>query len=356
MKYLISAGGTGGHIYPAISIINTIRKNDKSHEILFIGTTTRMEKDIIPQLGIKYIGLDIIGLSKNPLKLVEALYYNLKSYKKSLKIIKDFNPDITIGVGGYVTAPVCLASHKLNVPILLHEQNSIPGKANKMLSKYATVVCLSMENSKKYFSTNNCVYTGNPRGEEILTYPKANKKDYGLNENKKLVLITTGSLGAETVNEKIKEMLKNFNETSYEILFVTGKKTYEYFKDCTKKGVKVVDYLEDMPKVLKITDLIVSRAGATTISEITSLGIPSILIPSPYVANNHQYVNAKDLEDHNACVLIEENHLDPNELLKEINNILNDKEKYDKLKKGAQKLGVSNSATRIYQEILKIVK
>ncbi len=355
MKYIISAGGTGGHIYPAIAIINKIKEKDNKAQFLYIGTTKRMEKDIIPNLGIKYIGIDIIGLSKNPIKLVKAGFDNLSGYIKCKKIIKDFKPDIVIGVGGYVTVPVILAANKLGVPVLLHEQNSVPGKANKMLSKYSSVVCVSMEDTINYFENVNCVYTGNPRGEEVFKYKKANKKDFGLSLDKKLVLITTGSLGASTVNEKLRDMLVNFKSNLYEILFVTGKATYDYFKDINVKGVKVVSYLDNMPEILQVTDVIVSRAGATTIAEITALGIPSILIPSPYVANNHQYLNALYLENKHACILIEEKDLTGELLLDKINYIFENKQEYDKLKSGAKSLGVLDSATRIYHEIQKLL-
>lgn len=356
MKYIISAGGTGGHIYPAISIINKIKEEDKKAEFLYIGTTNRMEKDIIPALGIKYIGINIIGMSKNPVRLCKAGYYNIKDYFICKKIIKEFKPNIVIGVGGYVTVPVVLASSKLNIPILLHEQNALPGKANKFLSRYATVICTSVESSKEYFPQDKCVFTGNPRGEEVLKHKKANKTELGLDKNKKLVLITTGSLGSQSVNGKIKSFLLDFKSDIYEILFVTGKSSYDEFKDIKVKGVKIVSYLDNMPEVLQITDFIISRAGASTIAEITALGIPSILIPSPYVANNHQYLNALDLEKKHACILIEEKDLTKELLQEKLDFVLTNKKEYDKLKQGTKSIGVTDSATRVYKQIKKIIK
>ncbi len=357
MKVIISAGGTGGHIYPAISIINKIKDLEKNSDVLYIGTTSRMEKDIIPNMKINYEGIKINGLSKNPIVSFNCIKNTLIGINKCKKIMKEFKPDVVIGVGGYVTVPVVLAAHKLNIPIVLHEQNSVPGKANKFLSKYASVVCVSMKETLPYFK--NGVFTGNPRSEEILNVKKGDKKSYGLTENKKLVLITTGSLGASSINEKILENIDELSKKEYEILFVTGNSSYENVKNRinnTNNNIKVVSYISNMIEVLKFTDVIVSRAGATTISEILALGLPSILIPSPYVANNHQYLNAKSLSDNNACILIEENNFDGKKLIDEIDSLLKDKNKYKTISNNAKKLSVNNSATLIYNEIKKLVK
>ena len=355
MKVIISAGGTGGHIYPAIAIINKLKEQEKKLDILYIGTTDRMEKDLIPNLGINYVGIEMSGLSKNPIKCFKTFIKLLKSNAKCKKVIKDFKPDVVIGVGGYVTVPVIYNASRLGIPTLLHEQNSIPGKANKFLSKLASVVCVSMESSMKYFDTENVVFTGNPRGEDICKGVKANKKDYGLSLTKKLVLITTGSLGASTINEKIVKLLPKFENKNYEVLLVSGKDNYEKIKNIRyPKNIKVVPYIDDMSSVLKITDLIITRAGATIISEFTALGIPSILIPSPYVANNHQYINAKDLSDGGASYLIEEKDFDELLFINLIDKVLYDKDEYDKLSKNTLKFGVKDSSTRIYNEIKKI--
>lgn len=355
MKIIISAGGTGGHIYPAIAIINKLKEMEKNVDILYIGTTDRMEKDIIPNLGINYVGIEMSGLSKNIVRCFNTFIKLIKSNIKCKKIIKEFKPDVVIGVGGYVTVPVIYNASKLKIPTILHEQNSVPGKANKFLSKYATTICVSMEDSIKYFEKEKCVFTGNPRSEEVLKGIKANKNDYNLSLTKKLVLITTGSLGASTINEKIVNMLPKFENKNYEVLLVSGKENYDDIKNNRfPKNVKVVPYIEDMPSVLKVTDLIITRAGATIIAEFTSLGIPSILIPSPYVANNHQYLNAKALSDKNASYLVEEKDFNEDKLISLIDKILDDKEEYKKLKENTLKLGVKNSQTKIYNEIKKL--
>ena len=355
MRYIVSAGGTGGHIYPALAIIDKIKQMDKKAQILYIVTTDRMEKDIIPNMKIDYEGIKISGLSKNPFKLAKALYYNVEGIRKCKTIIKKFAPDLVIGVGGYVTFPVVYSAKKLGVKTLLHEQNSIPGKANRLLSKYADVICVSLEDSLKYFPKDKTYFTGNPRGEEVLKAKKITKESLGLSSNKKLVLITTGSLGASTVNEKVKETLPLLKKEAYEVLFVTGKSNYEEMKKYAGSNVKIVPYIDNMKEVLQVVDVLVSRAGATTISELLVLGIPSILIPSPYVANNHQYYNAKSLADHNACILLEEKDLTKENLLAKINLLIKDDHLRKEISANAKKLGVKDSASKIYEQIERLL-
>ena len=357
MKYIISAGGTGGHIYPALSIINKIKEKDKKAEFLYIGTTDRMEKDIVPNLGIEYIGIEISGISKNIKKLIRFFTGTVFGTKKCEKIMKRFKPDIVIGVGGYVTFPVILAAKKQKVKVILHEQNSIPGKANKFLSKYAETICISMESSRKYFEHKNIVLTGNPRGEDILNSKKGNKKDYDLSLTKKLVLITMGSLGAGTINEKIVSLVNEFDNKNYEVLLVTGKNNYDEVKNVkVPKNVKLVPYIENMGEVLKFTDLIITRAGATILAEITALGIPSIIIPSPYVANNHQVINARDLESNGAAFVIEEKDFEKDLFISKIDEVLGNNKVYKEMSDNTKKIGITDSATRIYNEIEMLTK
>ena len=296
---------------------------------------------------------DFVGWLELPTNYDKEEFERIK--KAAQRIREDSEVLIVIGIGGYITVPVVLAAKDLGIKILLHEQNSIPGKSNIRLSKYADTVCISMESSKKYFEHKNVVLTGNPRGEEILKSKKANKKDYDLSISKKLVLITMGSLGADTINQKIISMLNDFKNKNYEVLLVTGRNNYEKTSNIEfPKNVKVVPYIENMGEVLKVTDLIITRAGATIISEITALGLPSILIPSPYVANNHQYINAKDLENNEAALIIEEKSFDKDELISKIDSILNDSKTYHKMTLATKKMGITDSATRIYKEIKKL--
>lgn len=359
MKIIVSAGGTGGHIYPALAIINKIKEKEPNSEILYIGTKDRMESTIIPEKKIPYFGIEMKGLNrKKPFKNISVL----KNYLNNIKILKDkikkFNPDIVIGVGGYVTAPVIYSSKKLGYKTFIHEQNSIPGLSNKYLIKYSDKIGVSLPDSIKYFPKDKVEFTGNPRSEEVISIKEIKKIDLGLNltESKKLVLIVMGSLGSTTMNRKLKETLSLFNNKDYEVVFVTGKNYYdEYRKLSIPSNVKMVPYLENMPQVLKKTDLVVSRAGASLIAEITALKIPSILIPSPYVTHNHQFKNAKSLEEAGATVIIEEEKYNKELLVSTIDSILEDKKLYNNMKNNASNLAVNDSATKIYQILRNLI-
>lgn len=359
MKIIVSAGGTGGHIYPALAIINKIKEQEPNTEILYIGTLDRMEKDIIPARNIPYFGIEMKGLNrKNILKNFSVL----NNYRKNISIlkkkIKEFNPDIVIGVGGYVTSPVIYSAKKLGYKTFIHEQNSIPGLSNKFLIRYTDKIGVSLEDSIKYFPKEKTIFTGNPRSEEVINTKEIEKEKLGLSlsKNKKLVLIVMGSLGSTTMNRKLKETLPLFKNKDYEVIFVTGKGYYdEYKKIKLPENVKMVAYLDNMAQVLKKTDLIVSRAGASSLAEITALGLPSILIPSPYVTHNHQLKNAKCLEENNATVIIEEESYDKSLLISKIDEILNDEKLYQELKTNSSKLGVKDSATRIYKILRNLI-
>lgn len=358
MKVIITAGGTGGHIYPAIAIINKIKMMEPDSEFIYIGTHNRMEKDIIPKLGFKYESIEIYGFSKSDIKQdFKNISLIRKAYKKCLGIIKSFNPDIVIGVGGYVTFPVIMAAHKLKIKTFLHEQNSIPGKSNKILIKFADKIGVSFEDSIKYFPKDKCVLTGNPCSENALDVKSISRTVYGLSYSKKAVLIVQGSLGSGVMNNKMKEFLSSVDNEDYDILYVTGKSYYDEFKkNKFSKNVKVVPFVENLSALLKDIDIMVTRAGASTISEITSLGIPSILIPSPYVANNHQYYNALSLKNNDACILIEEKDLNSDLLKKNIKLLLNDNDLYNKYKNNLLKMSISNSSTIIYDIIKEMLK
>jgi len=354
MKVIISAGGTGGHIYPALAIINKIKEMEPDSEFLYIGTHNRMEKDIIPKYNIPFKSIEIYGFNrKNVLKNFRSIKCLAKAIKIYKKEIKEFNPDVVIGVGGYVTVPVIYAANKLGIKTFIHEQNSVPGKANQFLSKYASHIFVSFKSTIKHFPEYKTTFTGNPCGEEALLKKEISKKEFGLNENKKLVLFVMGSLGSSRVNDILYKTMNLFENKKYEILFVTGKDSYDEMKD--KKypsNVKVVPFIDDMTRIMKKTDIIVSRAGASTLSEIIALKVPSILIPSPYVPDNHQYKNAIDLVNKNASILIEEKNLNGKTLVKTIDSILESEDKISEMKENLEQFMISDSATKIY-EILK---
>ena len=354
MKIVISAGGTGGHIYPAIAIINKIKEEEPKSDILYIGTSDRMEKDLIPELGIKYQEINVHGLKRKlTLENVKVLYEFLKARQQCKKIIKDFDPDVVIGAGGYVTGPVIWAAKKLGKKTFIHEQNSVVGLSNKYLTKYADKVGVSFESTLSSFPKEKVILTGNPCSEKALKMKKANKEDYGLDKNKKLVLIVMGSLGSRTINDKITSFLNNFKNKDYQVLFVTGNSYYEKVKNLkVPENVIIKPFIYELPSLMKVTDIMITRAGASTMSEILVLNIPSIFIPSPYVTNNHQYKNAMDLVNKNAGLILEEKDLTKDNLINLIDKTLSDKDKYNKIKNNLKELGIKDSSTRIY-EVLK---
>ena len=357
MRVVISAGGTGGHIYPALAIINKIKEIEPNSEFLYIGTHNRMEKDIIPKLGIPFETIEIYGFNrKNLFKNFKTLKCFYNAIKKCKKLIKDFNPDIVIGVGGYVTGPVIYSAKKVGFKTLIHEQNSIPGKANLFLSKYADRIAVSFKSTVKEFPEYKTIFTGNPCGENAIKVNSIDKRELGLNPNKKLIFFVMGSLGSAKVNEMLVKTMKLFNKKDYEILFVTGKSDYDKIKENKfPSNVHVVPYIENMIRVMKKTDLIVSRAGASTLSEIIALELPSILIPSPYVPDNHQYKNAKDLIDKKAAILIEEKNLKGDILVRTIDDIINNHDKTIQMKENLKDFKIENSATLIYNNIKEII-
>lgn len=354
MRILVAAGGTGGHIYPALALIDKFKSHDKNTKVIYVGTNNRMEKDIVPQLGLEFKSIEIYGLTKNVLNDVKNIYLIIKDINEIKKLIKEFKPDVVLGIGGYVTYPVIVAAHQLHVPIFIHEQNAIPGKVNKLTEKYANLIGVSMEESIKYFKNKNVFYSGNPTGSRALTIPKVKKSSIGFDDNKKLVVVVAGSLGSSTLSEKLKEYLKLVKNKDYQVLYITGKNIYDQFKDEKySKNVKIVPYFDDLPGILKSADLIVTRAGASTIAEIISLKIPSIFIPSPYVANNHQYYNAKALKDKNCAEMLSENNLDVINLSNTIDMMLDNSKVYiDNLKK----MEVIDSAELIYNKIKEMLE
>lgn len=356
MRVIITAGGTGGHIYPALSIYDKIIEKEPDSKVLYIGTTDRMEKDIVPKRGIKYVGLKISGLDrKNIFKSIKTLYLIIMSTIKSKRIIKEFKPDIVIGVGGYVTAPVIYSAKKLKYKTVIHEQNSIFGLTNKILLKYSDLVFTSFPNTinqvKKY--KEKIIFTGNPCSESAKAKKKIDKTTLGLDKNKKFVMIVMGSLGSMSINKNMEKLLPKFKSKDYEVVFITGKSYYEDFKNYELSNVKIVPYLEDFVGILKSADLLVSRAGATTLSEIIELSIPSILIPSPYVTANHQYKNAMDLVTKNSAVLLEENNIE--NLVETIDKTLSDEENLKNIKNNLEQFKINGSATKIFDEIKKLI-
>lgn len=357
MRILISAGGTGGHIYPALAIIEGFKKYDKDLEVLYIGTKNRMEKDIVPKNGIPYYGIEIYGLSKNIFKDIKDVFLIFKAKKEIKKKILEFKPDVVLGIGGYVTYPVLSVAKSLHIKTFIHEQNAIPGKTNKMISKYADIIGISFRESAKYFPNRNVLYTGNPTGIRALNTPRITKSSLGLNDDKPLVVVVCGSLGSESVNNAMKGYLKTLENKDYQVVYITGKNLYEEFiKIKYPKNVKVLPYLDNLTGLLKETDVLVARAGASTIAEVLSLKVPTIFIPSPYVANNHQYYNAVSLKNDNLALMLEEKDLSIPNITKNIEDLLYNKDKQIKIKNNLNKVSTLDSTKIIYDAIKELIK
>ncbi len=357
MRVIISAGGTGGHIYPALAIINKIKEIEPDSEILYIGTTDRMEKDLIPSLGYKYEALEVKGLKRKlTLDNIKTITCFINAIKKAKTIIKEFDPDIVIGCGGYVTAPVIYSAKKLGKKTFIHEQNSVVGLANKFLARYTDKIGVSFESTIKDFPKDKAVLTGNPCSEKALSIKKKTKEELGIDKNKKLVLIVMGSLGSTSINDKIFSFVDKFRGKNYSVIIVTGNSYYDKVKNRRlPDNVKIMPFIYEMPSVMKITDLMVTRAGASTISEITALEVPSIFIPSPYVVNNHQYKNAKDLTDKEAGIMLEEKDMTDKSLIELIDQTINDKEKIKQIKTNLKEIGIKDSSTRIYNILKELI-
>ena len=356
MRVIISAGGTGGHIYPALAIINKIKEKEPDSEFLYIGTHNRMEKDIVPSKGIPFKSIEMYGFSKKIFKNFKTVKCLFKAFGECRKIIREFNPDIVIGVGGYVTVPVIVSAHKLGYKTFLHEQNALPGKSNRYLSKHCDLIGVSFESSLDKFPKDKAIFTGNPCSEDALKAPIVLKSTLGLSATKKLVLIVMGSLGAGRVSKYLEKELNYFKDKDYEVLFVTGKGSYEeVMKYSYPKNVKIIPFYEGLTSVMKKTDVMVSRAGASTLSEIIALEVPSILIPSPYVANNHQYLNALDLVNKDAALIIEEKDLLDGILVKKVDDLINDEIKIKEIKDNLRGMRIKDSASIIYDNLKRVV-
>lgn len=362
MKIVISGGGTGGHIYPALALIREIQKETDEAEFLYIGTKNGLESKLVPRENIPFKSIHITGFKRKlSVENLKTVYRFIKGARDSKKILKDFKPDVVIGTGGYVCGPVVYAAAKLKIPTIVHEQNSVPGLTNKFLSRYVNKVAVCFKDAEDYFPKNKVVFTGNPRATEVLGKDGIRGRlSVGLGTGAPAVLIFGGSRGARPINEAVIKSLSDFGKKPYQVLYVTGDVHYEdVVKEAelvgSPKNVIIKPFIHNMPEVLAGIDLVVSRAGATTLAELTSLGIPSILIPSPYVTNNHQEKNARSLSDQGAAELLLEKELNSKSLVSYIDKILLDKEKLADMKMKSQKMGVPDSAMKLFSVIKQLI-
>lgn len=362
MKIVISGGGTGGHIYPALALVREIQKETNDAEFLYIGTTNGLESKIVPRENIHFKSIHITGFKRKlSVENLKTVLRFIKGARDSKRILKEFKPDIVIGTGGYVCGPVVYAAAKLKIPTIIHEQNSVPGLTNKFLSRYVNKIAVCFEDAKDYFPENKVVFTGNPRATEVIGKDGVQGRlSAGLSATMPTVLIFGGSRGARPINEAVVKSLSDLAKKPYQVLYITGDVHFEDVKKEAElagspENVIIKPFIHNMPEVLSGIDLVVSRAGATTLAELTSLGIPSILIPSPYVTNNHQEKNARSLSDKGAAELLLEKDLNSKSLVKYIDMILLDKEKLNNMKMKARKMGVPDSAQRLFSVMKQLI-
>lgn len=365
LKVLISGGGTGGHIFPAIAIADGLKARVPEAKILFVGAEGRMEMERVPQAGYEIKGLKVMGMNrKNMIKNIAVLYHYLKSKAEAHKIIKEFKPDVAVGVGGYASGAAVGAAGDLGIPTLLQEQNSYAGVTNKMLSKKASVVCVAYEGMDKFFKNVKIVSTGNPVRLELkastITRELATKS-FGLDPSKRTVLIVGGSLGARTINESVLRHLDLIRkQKDVQFIWQTGKFYSQEIKDTLHEKVKpdnlyVSDFISDMSKAYKAADLVVSRAGACSISELQLLGKPAILVPSPNVAEDHQTKNAMALVNRHAAICVKDAEARM-ALMPNVIKVVNDAEQLSSLGRNILQMAKPRATEQIVDEILKLAK
>ncbi len=356
MRVIISGGGTGGHIFPAIAIANALKSIDPEIEILFVGAKGKMEMEKVPAAGYKIIGLTVAGLQRKltaknllfPFKLIAGII-------QAKRVVKNFKPDVAIGVGGYASGPVLRVASNSGVPCLLQEQNSYPGITNKILAKKAKRICVAYPAMERFFPAGKIVITGNPVRQDIMTKVERSEavEYFGLDSSKKSILVIGGSLGARSVNDGILSGVKGLPE-DVQLLWQTGKFYFEEMKSGAGdvKNVKIQPFIKRMDMAYTVADVVISRAGALSVSELAVAGKPVIFIPSPNVAEDHQTKNAKVMVDDNAALLVKDD--DKDILIEKALELLNDSEMMSRLSKNILKHARPDAAKNIAQEVLEV--
>lgn len=363
LRIIISGGGTGGHIFPAVSIANAIKAKHPNAKILFVGAEGRMEMQRVPAAGYEIKGLPIKGFDRaHKLKNFKVLFKLWKSLRMARQIIKDFKPQVAVGVGGYASGATLYECAKMGIPCLIQEQNSYAGVTNKLLSKRVAKICVAYEGMERFFPANKIIMTGNPVRQNVL---KTNlsieeaRKSFGLDPNKKTILLVGGSLGARTINRSVIEHLNLIHDSEVQFIWQTGKYYYQKISDSMKgkelPNLKVMDFISDMGAAYKAADLIISRAGASSISEFQIIGKSVILIPSPNVAEDHQTKNAMALVNKQAAIYVKDAEA-PDTLLPLALKVIADDSKLKSLSENVKKMGLKNSADIIADEVLKLIK
>jgi UDP-N-acetylglucosamine--N-acetylmuramyl-(pentapeptide) pyrophosphoryl-undecaprenol N-acetylglucosamine transferase len=360
-RIIISGGGTGGHIFPAISIANALRKIDPETEILFVGAEGRMEMEKIPAAGYRIVGLPVAGLYRSlTFKNFSVLIKLLKSLNKAKKVIKEFNPDVVVGVGGYASGPVLRQAGKMGIPTLIQEQNSYAGVTNKLLAKKASTICVAYDGMEKYFPREKLIKTGNPvrqNFDDLKSLKDEALSFFSLTKEFPVILVLGGSLGAGTLNSSLSDNINVLRDSDCQWLWQTGKYYYEKVKTLVSNSfssnISVHGFINRMDYAYAAADIIISRAGAGTISELCLVGKPSILIPSPNVAEDHQTRNAEALSTKDAAMLIKDNQA-INVLVDEAIKLISDKARRNRFSENISKLADRDADIRIAEEVFKL--
>ncbi len=358
-KFILSGGGTGGHIYPAVAIANELKSRFPDAEFLFVGAQDKMEMQKVPQAGYAIEGLWIAGLQRKltlqnamfPLKLISSLW-------KSRKIIKAFKPDVVIGTGGFASGPLLQMANMLGIPTLIQEQNSFPGITNKLLSKKANAICVAYENLERFFPKEKMILTGNPVRQDLIAITDKRAEaiaHFKFDANKKTLLVLGGSLGARRMNQLIEKELKNILAQNVQIIWQCGKLYFEEYQKYNSENVQVVSFIERMDLVYAAADIIISRAGASSVSELCIVGKPVIFIPSPNVAEDHQTKNAKAIVDKKGAILLKESQLDA-EFSLVFEALLKDPEKQKQLSENIKELALPEATKQIADEVVKLIR
>lgn len=367
MRILIAGGGTGGHIYPAIAIANKIKEQHQDWEILFVGTKRGLEYKLVPEAGYKIEIVRVSGfrrkLGLDTLKSVQDLFAGLRDARR---VIKTFKPDIVIGTGGYVCGPILWIAAMMQIKTIIHEQNVIPGVTNKILGKFVDRIMVSFEDSKKHFNhSSKIVVTGNPIRKEFIHFDRMKcRSNLNIQDDRMLIMSFGGSRGAEKINQVMKTVVKRLNnKDELQLIHITGSSHYESFmKDLENenisigKNIIIKPYAHDMPALMGACDLVICRSGAITLAEITAMGLPSILIPSPYVTNNHQEHNGRVLEKNGAAVLLLERELNDKNIVALLNRFMKEKDRLKEMGEKSRLLAKTDATDMIYSNIIELLQ
>ncbi len=359
LKFILSGGGTGGHIYPAVAIANELKSRFPNAEFLFVGAKDKMEMQKVPQSGFNIKGLWIAGLQRKltlqnamfPFKLADSLW-------KSRQILKDFKPNVVIGTGGFASGPLLQMANMLNIPTVIQEQNSFPGITNKLLSKKANKICVAYENLERFFPKEKMILTGNPVRQDLIAIESKRAEAiqfFNLDVNKKTLLVLGGSLGARRVNQLIEKELANFQSLDVQVIWQCGKLYFEDYKKYNSENVQVLAFVDRMDLVYAAADIVISRAGASSVSELCIVGKPVIFIPSPNVAEDHQTKNAKSIVDRKGALMLKESELE-SQFSIVFEALLKDNGKQELLSKNIKQLALPNATKKIVDEIIKLIK